>query len=320
MSNITSSTINLVSFEEDGAKFDVPSWSQFLITLGEVCRVKRLEDNRKIVTLVVLPSRNFAAGLTALGSLLGGASKFVSELTWSAFSVLPIHSEVHFKYKNVNYSGNISELIEINEEEFIKVGITRPIKAARGGGAYFISESVFEDYSFTIEKPPSVSKTASMMRADAYFRQWLKNINPKWIWADGAESLVVGTLSKLTTDYKKLLLKSDGLDPIPMDELLSMQNITEPCHGKVRITHSRGDLSGEFPLVILDGPDAFNILSNTAIKSNILVILERSEYNENISNTVLQLKQTTSDITEQMFYDLSLSAPPGIEFISFVIN
>lgn len=322
MQEINFTNSNQLKLKENGVEFEAPQWVDFLISLGGLCRIKQDESSKKIVTLAVLPSREFAAGFTALGSLLHGAKMFEDNLSWLTFKSLPINSEVHFKPENATskYSGNIIDYTKIEGIEFIVVKVTKPARVAKGGGTYLISKNKFDNYFFSVEKPPTISRNNAMEKANRFYEDWLENLNPKWIWSDGAESLIVGALSDLTTGYKNLFFSSRLLDQISMDEMLCMQHIKEPHHSKLRITHPRGDLEGNFPLIILDGPDAFNIFTHRSMQSNILILLERSEYHENIHNTVLQLKQTATDITEQMLYDLPSMVPAGIEFISFAVN
>ncbi len=322
MNNIESPVRNIFHLSENGIYYEFPAWADFLISIGRLCRVKKLSNAKNIVTIVTLPNRNFAAGFVSLGSMLQGAKVFQDILSWKIFRGMPVKSEVYFRPQNgqLKYKGNIVEFTEVNGEECIVVAVTNPINLAKKGTKYLISENKFDNYFFSIEQPLSDTKTESMHRAAYFYNEWLGSLNPKWIASDGAESLVVGTLSELTFVYKNLFISSDNTKPISMDEILCMQKIKEPRHGKIRITHSRGDLDGLFPLLILDGADAFNILSQGISHSNIIVLLERSEYHENIHNTLLQLKQTAEDITFQMFECLPEITPAGIEFISFAVS
>ncbi len=311
-----------LSLEENSVRFVPQDWVNFLVSIGGLSRIKKLDTTGNIVTIVTLPSRNFASGFVALGAMLQGALAFEDKLSWNSFRVLPLNTEVYFKEpgSQKKYSGSIVEFTRMHDDEFITLKVLKPTNVAKKGITYSVSRSEFDRYSFSIEQPLSDPKADLMKKAAVLYKRWLVEISPKWIESDGAECLIVGTLNELKTRYKSLLVTSHETSSVSLEEILCMQHINEPRHGKVRFTHSRGSLDGKFPLLILDGSDAFNIISQNGISSNILILLERSEYHENIHNTVLQLKQSTKDITEDVLEYIPSPIPAGLEFISFSVS
>ena len=310
------------SLEENGIRCEHLEWVEFLLSIGGLFRTKIPSSGKNIVTVVIMPTRNYASGFVALGAMLSGALNYEDKLCWDKFRALPINSEVYFKEPNSHskYSGSIVEFTKIFDDEFIRLQVLKPLNIAKKGLIYSVSRNNFDQYSFSIEQPLSEIKADIMDKAALLIKKWLVDLNPKWIGSDGAECLIVGTLSELRTRYKDIFITSDNTSPISVEEILCMQNITDSRHGKVRFTHSRGSLDGNFPLLILDGSDAFNILSQGGINSNVLILLERSEYHDSINNTVLQLKQSAKDVTESILDDLPNPVPAGIEFMSFSVS
>ncbi len=105
-----------------------------------------------------------------------------------------------------------------------------------------------------------------------------------------------------------------------MLDLLCLGKSSGQSHAKLRISHSRGIVSGEYPLAILDGPEAFFVNEHLDNGSNVLVILDRSEYQEGINNQVLQLKSNADDQLANYVKDIPDSFPPGVEFEAFVVD
>jgi len=87
------------------------------------------------------------------------------------------------------------------------------------------------------------------------------------------------------------------------------------------IDHPRGELSGNFPVVILDGAKAFMAHEHVSAVSNMLVILDRSEYQEGIDDAVWGLRSISTDDQNT---DLQNSMPsmftPGIELAAYWID
>ncbi len=303
----------------DGLIVKSPPWVNFLVSLGSVCRGLQF-DNKRLITLVVLPTRSFAAGFANLGSLLIGAKNFNDSLNWETFKALPIGTTVYWNKDQTKYAGIILGFERMYDDDFILLEVTKPVTKAKGGLKSFISRSNFQEYSFSREQPLGVSKSETLDKAGRFFNAWVGGISQRWIWADGAESLIVGRVKELSSIYSELFISLDGEDQISMQDMLCMQNNHLNFHGKSRVTHPRGELDGDFPLIILDGPEGFYIYTNKSSTSNLLVFLDRSEFNENIQNTVLQLKNFSVDFTEEMFTYLPAVVPAGIEFITFKVG
>ena len=92
-------------------------------------------------------------------------------------------------------------------------------------------------------------------------------------------------------------------------------------HAKLRIDNPKGELSGSFPIVILDGAKAFMVHEHLTEVSNMLVILDRSEYQEGIHDTVLGLRSISGDDKNANYIsDMPDKLAPGIELAAYWID
>jgi hypothetical protein len=303
-------------------KSSLPDWAASLVWLGAWCRSNRLASKRLIV-FAVLPTRELAAAFTGLGCLIAGASNFEDALSWPMFKKLPSGRGVFWRSRSgtKHYCGNIVGFKEYDGSEFIVVDVTKASKKAEVGTRCEISRNYFDDYQFTEEKPPTAPRSAALDVAARSLRYLVDNLNPKWIWADGAEGLIVTNVATFQSSLDGLFLSIEGQDPVAMSDLLCLERNKIQSHAKLRIDHPKGVLSGNFPIVILDGLQAFVVHEHLADVSNMLVILDRSEYQEGIHDAVLVLRSISSDVQNTDFMNFMPGKfTPGIELAAYWID
>lgn len=313
---------NSISVLDGCEKSSLPDWAASLIWLGAWCRSSKLAGKRLIV-FAVLPTRELAAAFSSLGCLIAGASNFEDALSWSTFKKLPSGRCVFWISKNgeKRYCGNIVGFKEFGGAEFIVVDVTKASKKAEVGTRREISRNYFDDYRFTEEKPPTVPRSASFAAAAQSLGCLVENLNSKWIWVDGAEGLIVTNVASFESSLAGLSLSFGGQNSITMSHLLCFERNKIQNHAKLRIDHPKGDLSGNFPIVILDGAKAFMVHEHLAAVSNMLVILDRSEYQEDIHDAVLRLKSISSDYQNADFMrDMPGKFTPGVELAAYWID
>jgi hypothetical protein len=306
----------------DGAEIlPLPEWTAALVWLGAWCRKHQLMDKR-LITFAVLPTRDLAAAFACLGSLLAGAEAFEDTLSWSKFSCLPRGTKVFWSTRDGSrsYQGNIIGLEFLHDSEFIVVCVMKAARRAEIGSTFRISQKYFDNYRFTEEQPPTVSKTCSFGNASRFACDLLERVNPNWIWADGAEGILITSMAKFDKAITGLSLKAGGQQSLPLRDLLCIEINGKTTHAKLRVTHPRGKLSGNFPLAILDGPDAFLTHEYLHNIPNILVILDRNEYRESIHGSLLQLMSIAVNTNENYFEDLPDKFPHGIELAAYTID
>jgi hypothetical protein len=300
----------------------LPDWAASLIWLGAWCRASQVSGKRLIV-FAILPTREFAAAFAGLGCLVAGARVFQSTLSWPTFKSLPIGREVFWTSSNAKarYRGKIIGFKEDGDDERILVEITKAAKRGHIGTRSEISKNFFANYRFTEDEPPTIPKAASMEAAVQSIGSLVEDIDPKWIWADGAEGLLITSVAHFENAIVGLSVSIDGQAPIAMYDILCSGRNKRQSHAKLRVDHHRGDLSGRFPLAILDGANGFYAHEHLARVSNMLVILDRSEYQEGIHNSVLELKSISCDAEFGFLQDdLPDNFPPGVEVAAYLVD
>lgn len=313
---------NSISVFDGCEKSSLPDWAASLIWLGAWCRSNRLSGKRLIV-FVVLPTRELAAAFASLGCLIAGASSFEDALSWSTFRKLPSGQGVFWISKNgtKHYGGNIVGFKEYGGSEFIVVDVTKASKRSEKGTRSEISRNYFDDYRFTEEKPATAPRSASFDAAAQSLSYLVENLNPKWIWADGAEGLLVTNVATFESTIAELSLSIEGKNPIAMSDLLCLERNKIQSHAKLRIDHPKGVISGNFPIVILDGAKAFMVHEHLIAAPNMLVILDRSEYQEGIHDEVMRLRSISSDYQNADFKSVMPSTlTPGVELAAYWVD
>lgn len=310
-----------ISAWDDGEESSLPQWAATLIWLGSWCRRTQLRD-RRLIAFATLPTRELAASFVAFGAILGGACSFSDSLSWPRFRGLPIGSVVHWKegHAGKNFSGTISAFQKLHDTEFIVLAVTRPASAAKKGLVFSISESQFDNFLFTEESPPTRARTSSFTRSQSLLKQILGDLNPKWIWADGAESLLVTRMKYFENAIAELALSCEDVSPVPMLDLLCAARSNEATLAKLRISHPRGKLDGKYPLAILEGAESFHQAEHLIGTTNILTILDRSEFSEGINDRLLELGAIANDVQLDELGELPTHFPPGIELAAYVVQ
>lgn len=309
-----------ISNWEDGEELPIPEWATILIWLGYWSRRTQLQDKRLIV-FAILPTRELAASFAAFGAILGGARSFVDSLSWPKFRNKPIGSVVYWKERQgtKKFEGTILKFEEMHGTELITLQITKPTLAARRGDMFSIGRGQFDNYLFTEEKPPTTSRSSTFSRSESWFKILLGDLNPKWIWSDGAESILVTRMTGFENAIADLSLSCDDTSPVPILDLLCISKSNESAQSKLRISHPRGKLDGRYPLAILDGAEAFHEASHLSGTLNILTILDRSEFSEGINDRMLELGSIANEVQLEEFGEIPVRFPPGFELAAYVV-
>jgi len=275
---------------------------------------------KRLITFLVLPNRELAAAFAGIGSLIAGAGLYQDKMSWPAFVTLPPGAVVHWKNGARAFSGKIIGIEGSDGAEFIRVEVTKPTAEAKMGLVQSISKTHFDDFHFSEESPPSALKSAALEKAERHIGSLLGKVNPKWIWADGAEAILVTSLAAIERSAGNLFFVTTNNNRISMLDFLCARKNSESGHAKLRLAHPRGKLNGNFPLAILDGSEAFHSHQHLLHVPNLLFILDRSEYDEGMHGSVISVKNISSQFIPRELMDMPDSFPEGFEIASFVID
>jgi hypothetical protein len=300
-------------------KSELPDWAAALIWAGHWCRATQLPGHR-LIAFVLLPTRGLAAAFVALGALSAGARFFSDELTWPRFRAMPAGTMVHWKERGgaKRFSGRILSIGEYRGTEFIRIEVTKPAASRKGGLLFGVSQSDFETLAFTEQPSPTHRKIETFQRAEKFFGDVLGDINPRWMQADGTEGLLVTAISEFQRTMLDLSLSTDASDRVFLEDLLCTARVGHRTAAKVRLSHPRGEIGVTRPLAILDGPDAFYVHEHLKT-SNVLTILDYSEYSAGIRDQVIQLAPLSQDNTLDRTEMPSLF-PKGFALAAFVVK
>jgi len=318
---VSNPSYDAISVLDGTEEHSLPEWAASLIWLGSWCRGFQ-DPARRLVSVAVMPARDLAAAFAALGALLAGAELYKDELSWPRFRVLPAGTTVYLKSLDgkVKYSGIILGTEELDGSEFMKISVTKPASNAKSGLVLSVSKRHFDGYLCRLEKPPSEPETESL----AQTRHFLASLNPrihdKWIWADGAEALVVTKIASFDQSLINLSLRGAWGQTAAISDLLCMARSGGSEHAKLRLTHPRGDISGAIPLAILDGKDPLEIHEHLKADCNLLVLLARHEYTDGIDDLFLQLKAASRETVEVDNASLPDRLPPGMDIRAYLVD
>lgn len=306
----------------EGSRIPLPEWAASLVWLGAWCRSFQ-QPGKRLIVFAVLPTRELGAAFAGLGCLVAGAESFEDSLSWPTFKQLPTGQAVFWcrKSGSSRYKGNIIGFEEIGGAEFISVEITKAPRKAEVGSGLKINRRNFDDFRFTEEQPPTAPKAASFDAAGESLETLVGNLNTKWIWSDGAEGLIVSSVATFQDVLTGFSLSIGGRTPIVMSDLLCLGRNKGQAHAKLRIDHPKGDISGDFPLAILDGSRAFMVHEHLVSANNILVVLDRAEYREGIHDAALGLRSISHDDEITKFQSaMPDKLAPGIELAAYLID
>jgi hypothetical protein len=294
----------------------LPDWTASLIWFGMECRRIQIEKKR-LVTFLVLPTREFAAAFISLGGLISGCRLFENELSWPKFRKLAAETTIYWIKADKVHEGLIAGFEEICGEDFIRIDQVKP--KSKFQVSLSVSRANFENYRFSLEKPLSVKKDSSFSDAQSFLSAAAGTVHPAWIFSDGAECLLVTNMIRFNREVSEISLVSGQSPQMDLAEILCLDRVNQ-LHAKLRISHPRGKLLGRYPLVILDGPGAFDGYHHVDNMANVIVILNRVEYRELIHNEVMQLRNSEDEAPKDLFGDLSFRLPVGFECASYLVR
>lgn len=267
----------------------LPNWALLQLCLGYWARLQHAEGKR-FLAILLLPTREYSAVFATLGALIAGSEEFSDELTWPKFKDLEPQTTVYWSsMRSPNgYSGSIQGVVEMYGQQFIEVLVKTAPRPSEVGTNRQISKAYFQDYRFSLEKPRGFAKTQSAITAWKSLKTFLPSFSENWITSDGAELLVVTTVENFLNEAKSVRFKFENT-PIELAELLCIERNRDRRASKTKVEPTKGAVSGAFPLVILDGIAPYYIQEHVDQKSNLLMILDRSEFDQGVFDDLADL-------------------------------
>jgi len=283
--------VRLDLFLAEGSGTPIPSWILFNLYLGYWMRTKPNKGKRWLAVLV-LPTREYSANFAALGAVIAGAHNYSEGLRWPQFSGLGPTDIVYWpsKTSRLGYSGIVSGVVGLDGQEFIEVLIQTAPRKPEVGTKLQISKEYFQQYKFSLQKPRSGEKNRTTNEAWRQFQSLIGSVSEGWHSTDDAETLIVTKVEQFLTQAKDVcfLLYGESVDLI---DLLCVERNRDYRQSKTKIEPVKGDITGKFPLVILDGITPYYIQEHINQASNLLLILDRSEFDQGVLSDISALAQ-----------------------------
>ena len=300
----------------------IGGWVKVCIYLGKWAISNYKKDARRI-TFVVLPSRESAAAFIALGALISSASAYKDGLTWKNFSELDSGVEIYWKRIESGdlFIGKVIGVELIACEPAIKLEITKSRKARDIGSVILIPQGQFDKFQFSLEKPASAQREVVINAGIAFLEHLIGGVSPAWAKSDGQDLLLVTKMNQFKSSIDYLLVGVGGgeVRPIGLESLLGFEKLGDGKHSKLKISHPKGDLNSNARLVILDGPSAFSIKEHIPLASDLLIILDSLEFNENELAFVNEIERVAdiNDRHDGIVNRITEKFPIGFEVSSY---
>lgn len=300
----------------------IEEWAKACIYLGKWAKSQYKKDIRRI-TFLVLPSREIATAFISLGALISSIGSYKDGLSWTKFSTLDSGVEIYWKRVESGelFIGKVVGVELIASEPAIKLEITKSRKTKDVGSIILIPEGQFNKFQFSLEKPASAQREIVINASIAFIEDLLGNVSPAWSKSDGQDVLLITKMNQFKSSIDSLLagVGDQCEHSIKFESLLGFERLGDGRHSKMKISHPKGDLQSSAELVILDGPSAFSVKEHIPLRSDLLVVFDSLEFNENELEFVneLELAAEIDNVSEESSHAIKEKFPVGFEISTY---
>jgi hypothetical protein len=255
--------------------------------------------------------------------LISSIGSYKDGLSWVKFSTLDSGTEIYWKRVESGelFIGKVVGVELIVSEPAIKLEITKSRKAKDVGSIILIPEGQFNKFQFSLEKPASAQREVVINASIAFMEYLLGNVSPEWAKSDGQDVLLITKMNQFKSSIDSLLagVGDQYEHPIKFESLLGFEKLGDGRHSKMKISHPKGDLQSSAELVILDGPSAFSIKEHIPLRSDLLVVFDSLEFNENELEFVneLELAAEIDNVSEESSHAIEEKFPVGFEISTY---
>ena len=297
----------------------LPPWAAFLIWLGWYLR-RHASNESRLAAVVVLPVRRSAAALVGFGAELAAAQLSVGKLDWISLSRLSPGTTVYLQQtKKQNKSGGtqvtgiIDEPVVFDGREFVV------IVDQSNGSKTMLSVDHLAGYTITLRPTGRRTKTA-LHQHGKFFHRLIAEFDPRWFLKASTEAVLVGETTSVRRISQSILVRT-GEDPttFTIGKMLGLEPSSDTVP-KVRLLSDRSlpDEGVRAPVCILDGRGAWRGLEQFVFSANagsFAVILERSEFDEQVLQSVTEWRAAADMSALPFIAALPTTLPHGIEFL-----
>lgn len=298
----------------DGEPRVAPPWIEWLVWLGQWMREQAASDERRIV-VVRMPCRRLAAAFTALGAVFASARLHDDSLDWEGLRGLPLGTKIFWRERgagrSTRRSGIVDGVRQIDGGDFMAVVVDAQ-KSTR-----LFAKSAALSYGITLGSVSAVAEER-LASSERVIRALLTDVAQGWIRSPAIECTVITERTSFLSDLEGLVIRVGPGVEAPCSDLLAIADSSGRLHGKTMVAPARRDgvpdESGS--ITILDGASAAFRIGDTIAKS-VVVLLDQSEYDEEIAQLVQTFLGFAVDVHVQAPPNGVKTSPESIEAFMF---
>lgn len=304
---------------------NVPEWVGFLIWAGWWMRKTHVEGTR-VFLVMLLPTRICCSELCALGALIGSIGGGREPFTWRKLISLPTGTEVFLSYpdpktalQSVPLRGELGKTFECQGGMARKVRITSQNKRFKDSTLCLL-EGNLKKYALSLIPHPShqKKKLAAMFR---FYKNLVPNMDSAAMLPIFNECMIVTNRAGWKREIEGISVSAGKKSRLPLADLLMLsEQYTIPHSGILLASPKSANVRAEnVPLAILDGPEPLRSWEMVRT-SNIIVMLDQTEYDESSQNILATLSNARSDQRLPIPKGIAPSPPSGIEIMMFALE
>lgn len=310
---------------------DLPAWAGLLVWAGWWMRRAQVPGARIFLTLL-MPTRNYCAPLGALGALFGSIGRTGLSIAWSNFLELPPDTRVYLRipdhpnaYRALTVEGGLGPAVKIGGSHLRKIRIISDTRRLQGLTLEISAKSFFK-YDISLNPHTPARHARRLQGVGKFYADVSPNFEPAWLTFWSPESVVVtnqADWSRQLTGLNAVVKSAEGAHvDVSVQDLLMPASVGTSERLRTVLTSPRTAMRSlrGVPVAILDGAEALRSWELISISaSNLVVLLDRSEYDPQAQDTLTQLASYRNDQLMPIPEGIPNSLPGGIEMTMFAI-
>lgn len=308
----------------------LPEWAGLLIWAGWWMRRAQVSRTR-IFMVLLLPSRSCAASLVALGTMIGSLGRTGRSLDWGSFLELPAGTPIFLRMKDRTAQ---HKLISVEGRIGSIDGRGRPNKGTIAlvstnprfhGATIFPSAKAFFEYDVSLTRHATARQARKLLGISRIYSTLSDDFDDAWMSSASRESAIVTNKARWARETEGLNVVStsalrEEIEASVLDLLVcGAPGIGDEVRTLLASPMTIMPESNQIPVGVLDGAEALRSFDLVHCP-NILVLLEQSEYDEEVHDQLTRLNSARNNESLPDLTDIPKDIPSGIDMIMFALN
>lgn len=301
----------------------LPEWAIFLMNCGYIARSVQVEGAR-CVTVLLLPTHQYAAIFTALGIILGSLGSVRESLTWEQLLKLPEGTELYvrlqYKGKGRSVEGVVEEIGEGPWGQYRKIKLTSGPKAIRGAIEHIV-ESTFPRLAVSMTEHPRLRDEDTIIKAGTFLKQVSDQYQPNWLVSGENEGLMITPRTEWDRLTRMLQIKPAGAsEATEVANLLLASDSHDQRFSRLAVAPPGRNVSSvEAPVAVLDGSRALLQWREVSAR-NLILLFDSKSFDEEVEGAVFDLASARKDqLLPNEYRALAEQCPAGITISAFAV-